>query len=140
MADVIQRFERVCDAVRPDLIVGIESRGFIVGAPLAMRCSLGFVPVRKPGKIPGAVHGIDYQLEYGTDRLEIHADALRNQPRVLVVDDLLATGGTASATSNLVTKAGGQLVGCAFVVELAGLNGRERLPVNITVESLIVYS
>ena len=139
-AEVMNRFGALCDLVNPDLIVGIEARGFIVGMALATHKKLGFVPVRKPGKLPGAVHGIDYQLEYGTDRLEIHADALRNQPRVLVVDDLLATGGTASATSNLVTQAGGQLVGCAFVVELAGLNGRERLPVNITVESLIVYS
>ena len=140
MADVIQRFERVCDAVRPDLIVGIESRGFIVGAPLALRRSLGFVPVRKPGKLPGEVIGVDYALEYGSDRLELQQDALSGFPRVLVVDDLLATGGTAAATGSLVVQAGAVLVGFAFVIELESLGGRASLPAGVPVESLIHYS
>ena len=95
--------------------------------------------MRKPGKLPGRVHGIDYSLEYGTDRLEIHVDGFENSPRVLVVDDLLATGGTAAATAELVTLAGGQLCGFAFVIELADLNGRSKLPSGVPVESLIVY-
>ena len=139
-AEVMDRLGAVCDSLKPDLIVGIEARGFIVGMGLATHQKLGFVPIRKPGKLPGKVYGIDYALEYGTDRLEIHADALKDQPKILVVDDLLATGGTASATTDLVKKAGGQLVGCAFIVELSGLGGRERLPDDIHVESLIHYS
>ena len=97
------------------------------------------MPVRKPGKLPGDVVGIDYSLEYGSDRLEIQADALAHQPRVLVVDDLLATGGTAAATAQLVTLGGGQLVGFAFVIELKGLGGRTVLPQDQTVESLLTY-
>jgi adenine phosphoribosyltransferase len=97
------------------------------------------VPVRKPGKLPGDVVGIDYSLEYGSDRLEIQADALVGQPRVLVVDDLLATGGTAAATAQLVTQACGDLVGFAFVIELKGLGGRTVLPKDLSVDSLLAY-
>ena len=140
LAEVMRRLSSVCEELKPDLIVGIESRGFIVGAPLAVQRSLGFVPVRKPGKLPGPVIGVDYSLEYGTDRLEIQGDALNGKPRVLVVDDLLATGGTAAATADLVSKAGGVLVGFAFVIELAGLNGRAALPGDVAVESLLSYS
>jgi adenine phosphoribosyltransferase len=107
---------------------------------LATHKKLGFVPVRKPGKLPGKVYGIDYALEYGTDRLEIHADAMKDQPRILIVDDLLATGGTASATADLVKQAGGQVVGCAFIVELTALEGRKRLPETIQIDSLLHYS
>ena len=139
MSDVIKRLERVCEEVRPDLIVGIESRGFLVGAPLALHCALGFVPVRKPGKLPGDVIGIDYALEYGSDRLELQQEALTGSPRVLVVDDLLATGGTAAATGSLVLSAGAELVGFAFVIELESLGGRESLPAGVPVESLIRY-
>lgn len=139
LSDVIKRLERVCDEVRPDLIVGIESRGFLVGAPLALHCALGFVPVRKPGKLPGDVIGIDYALEYGSDRLELQQEALTGSPRVLVVDDLLATGGTAAATGSLVLSAGAELVGFAFVIELESLGGRESLPAGVPVESLIRY-
>ena len=128
MAEVIQQLGEFCDQVKPDLIVGIESRGIIFGAPLARDRRLGFVPVRKPGKLPGEVVALDYALEYGTDRLEIQADAFENSPRVLVVDDLLATGGTAAATGKLVEQAGGCLVGFAFVIELEGLGGRQALP------------
>lgn len=139
-AEVMDRLGSLCDSLKPDLIVGIEARGFIVGMGLATQKKLGFVPVRKPGKLPGQVYGIDYALEYGTDRLEIHADSMRDQPKILIVDDLLATGGTASATTDLVKKAGGQLIGCAFIVELTALGGRERLPDDIHIESLIHYS
>ena len=138
-AEVIQRLAAVCDRLEPDLIVGIESRGFIVGTALATHLNKGFVPVRKPGKLPGEVIGIDYTLEYGRDRLEIHADALADHPKVMLVDDLLATGGTASASAELVTKAGGQLVGCGFVIELAELAGRSKLPTGVPIESLIIY-
>lgn len=110
-----------------DVIVGIESRGFIMGAPLAVELGTGFVPVRKPGKLPGATIGVEYDLEYGSDRLEIHNDAIAPGARVLMVDDLLATGGTMSAACALVEKIGGQVVGCSFVVELVDLRGRERL-------------
>jgi adenine phosphoribosyltransferase len=95
--------------------------------------------VRKPGKLPGEVHGIDYTLEYGQDRLEIHADGFENNPRVLVMDDLLATGGTAAACGQLVEMAGGKLAGFSFVVELGALNGRDKLPNEVPAESLIVY-
>ena len=138
--EVIRRLAAVCEQLQPDLIVGIESRGFIVGTALATMVQLGFVPVRKPGKLPGAVTGVDYALEYGTDRLEIQSDALGAGGRVLVVDDLLATGGTASACAELVTTAGGELCGFAFVAELAALGGRSRLPDPHPVESLIIYS
>ena len=139
-AEVMRRLGTVCEQVQPDLIVGIESRGFIVGTALATDQRIGFVPVRKPGKLPGEVIAIDYSLEYGNDRLEMHAEALRDGARVLIVDDLLATGGTASASASLVSQAGGQLVGCGFVVELAALEGRRRLPEQTPVESLVVYS
>ena len=139
MAEVIRQLGQVCDQVKPDLIVGIESRGFIFGAPLASDRRLGFVPVRKPGKLPGEVVGLDYALEYGTDRLEIQADAFENSPRVLVVDDLLATGGTAAATGQLVEQAGGCLVGFAFVIELEGLGGRQALPAGQPVDALLRY-
>ncbi|MEB3276378.1 MAG: adenine phosphoribosyltransferase [Cyanobacteriota bacterium] len=138
--EVIRQLGALCDRLQPDLIVGIESRGFIVGTALATAVRLGFVPVRKPGKLPGAVTGVDYELEYGSDRLEIQSDALADGGRVLVVDDLLATGGTAAACAELVTAAGGNLCGFGFVAELAALGGRSRLPEPHPVESLIVYS
>lgn len=112
---------------RIDLVVGIESRGFILGAAVADRLRTGFVPVRKPGKLPSRTITQSYELEYGSDALEIHDDAIEAGQRVLIVDDLLATGGTASATRDLVQKAGGEVVGLAFLVELQFLNGRARL-------------
>ncbi|MGB5135805.1 MAG: adenine phosphoribosyltransferase [Prochlorococcaceae cyanobacterium] len=138
--EVIRRLADLCEQLQPDLIVGIESRGFIVGTALATTVRLGFVPVRKPGKLPGEVTGVDYALEYGSDRLEIHSDALAGGERVLVVDDLLATGGTAAACAQLVETAGGSLCGFGFVAELAALEGRRRLPPEHPVESLIIYS
>jgi adenine phosphoribosyltransferase len=110
-----------------DLVVGIESRGFIFGAPVADRLGAGFAPVRKPGKLPSACIRQSYALEYGTDTLEIHEDAVKPGQRVLIVDDLLATGGTARATTELVKKIGGTVHGLAFLIELVALNGRSRL-------------
>lgn len=128
-----------CMALSPDLIAGMESRGFIFGTALAVKLGTGFVPVRKPGKLPAAVHAIEYDLEYGTDRLEVHQDALYpSGSRVLMVDDLIATGGTAGATAQLIQQAGGTLVGCAFVIELVDLKGREKLP-NVPIISLVEY-
>jgi adenine phosphoribosyltransferase len=108
-------------------VVGIESRGFIFGVPLAMKMGLGFTPVRKPGKLPWKTYSEEYSLEYGTDRLEIHQDGVAHQEKVLIVDDLLATGGTMEATCRLVEAAGGEVVGCVTLVELGFLDGRKRL-------------
>ena len=112
---------------RIDKVVGIEARGFIVGAPIAYLRGVGFVPLRKKGKLPAPTHGHEYALEYGTDRLEVHVDALARDERVLIVDDLLATGGTAEAAAMLVERAGGVVAGCAFIVDLPELGGRRRL-------------
>ena len=124
--------------LNPDYIVGMESRGFIFGPPLAYQLDAGFVPVRKPGKLPAAVHTVEYQLEYGTDSLEIHQDALQHGSKVLIVDDLIATGGTAKATAELLEKIGSHVVGFAFVVELTALEGRNKLP-DLPIISLVDY-
>ncbi len=121
-----------------DLVVGIEARGFIFAPALAYRLGAGFVPVRKPSKLPAKTAQVSYQLEYGTDKLEIHEDAVRAGQRVLVCDDLLATGGTAAATVKLVRQLGGEVTGAAFAVELNFLNGRAKLP-GLDVFSLIQY-
>jgi adenine phosphoribosyltransferase len=110
-----------------ELVVGIESRGFIFGSAVADRIGAGFAPVRKPGKLPSTTERMTYDLEYGTDALEIHRDAVRRGQRVLIVDDLLATGGTAKAASSLVRKLGGDVHALAFLIELVALNGRQRL-------------
>lgn len=126
-------FRAAVDAVvapfrgRADMVLGIESRGFIVGAAAAYALGTGIAVVRKPGKLPWQTHRATYELEYGTDTLEIHHDAVGPGHRVLVVDDLLATGGTASAAVELVKRCGGDVVACAFLVELAFLGGRARL-------------
>ena len=112
---------------RVDKVAGIESRGFIVGAALAYRLQAGFVPIRKAGKLPAENFGQDYELEYGADRLEVHCDGIRAGERVLLVDDLIATGGTAEAALRLIRIAGGSVVGCAFVIDLPDLGGRARL-------------
>ena len=121
-----------------DVVVGVESRGFIFGTPLAYQLGVGFVPVRKPGKLPAETAAESYTLEYGTNTIEIHVDAIEKGQNVLVVDDLLATGGTAKATCNLVEKLGGQVVGVAFVIELNFLDGRDKLE-GYDVFSLIQY-
>jgi adenine phosphoribosyltransferase len=112
---------------RIDIVVGIESRGFIFGAAVADRIGAGFTPVRKPGKLPSRTVRASYALEYGTDSLEMHDDAIRGGQRVLIVDDLLATGGTARATTELVKRLGGEVHALAFLIELVALNGRDRL-------------
>ncbi len=120
----------LCDQyneVKIDYIAGIESRGFIFGMPMAYKLNCGFIPIRKPNKLPAKTIKESYDLEYGSDSIEIHADAIEPGANVLVVDDLLATGGTAKAACNLVKKAGGNLIGAAFLIELADLNGREKL-------------
>ncbi|HEX6939594.1 MAG TPA: adenine phosphoribosyltransferase [Longimicrobiales bacterium] len=121
-----------------DHVVGIESRGFLFAAPLALRLGAGFVPVRKPGKLPYHTIRIEYELEYGTDALEAHEDAIRPGDRVLIVDDLLATGGTATAAARLVERLGGTVVGASFVVELGFLNGRERLG-DVPVRAIVAF-
>lgn len=121
-----------------DAIVGIESRGFLFGIPLAMRLDVGFVPVRKPGKLPAETREVRYALEYGEDALQMHTDALRSGQRALVVDDLLATGGTARATCDLVEACGATVAGCSFLIELAGLSGRARLG-DIPATTVITY-
>ena len=124
--------------VAVDRVVGVESRGFIFGSAVAVAIGAGFVPVRKPGKLPWAVVREEYQLEYGSDKLEIHRDAIHPDERVLIVDDVLATGGTARATARLVETLGGAVAGLGFVLELAALGGRERLGER-PVTSLIQY-
>ena len=110
-----------------DLVLGMEARGFIFGPALAYRLNAGFVPVRKPGKLPAAVTSVSYELEYGKNTLEIHKDAIQKGQRVIIVDDLLATGGTAEATTKLAASAGAEICGLGFVVELDFLNGRDKL-------------
>ena len=112
---------------RPDAIIGIESRGFIFGAPIADRLGLPFVPIRKPGKLPAARMTVEYQLEYGSGQLDIHADALEPGQGAIIVDDLLATGGTAKATLSLLRGCGAEVVGVSFLIELVALGGRARL-------------
>ena len=121
-----------------DIVVGIESRGFIFGAVVADRLGAGFTPVRKPGKLPSKTLKETYALEYGTDSLEMHADAIRHGQRVLIVDDLLATGGTARATVDLVRRLGGHVHALAFLIELVALNGRQRLQ-GETVHAVLKY-
>lgn len=110
-----------------DLVAGVESRGFMFGTPLALALGAGFVPIRKPGKLPAEVIFEEYTLEYGTNRLEVHVDAIKRGQRVLLIDDLLATGGTAVAGARLIERLGGEVVEALFVIELAELGGRERL-------------
>ena len=125
--------------LNPDLVVGIESRGFIFGMPVSHQLNMGFVPVRKAGKLPREVYGVDYDLEYGQDRLEVHQDAFAAGSRVVIIDDLLATGGTAAATAQLIEKAGGTVAGFVFVIELEDLSGRDKFPTDAPVISLVQY-
>lgn len=122
-----------------ELVIGAESRGFIFGTAIAQALSAGFVPIRKPGKLPRSVHGVDYALEYGTDRLEIHSDALRPGARVLLVDDLLATGGTMEASCQLVEKTEAVIAGITVLIELEFLRGRDKMSRYGELHSVLKY-
>lgn len=122
-----------------DYVAAVESRGFIFGSALAYNLNAGFILVRKPGKLPAKTITEEYSLEYGTDKIEIHEDAIEPGKNVLVIDDLLATGGTVNACIKLIKKTGGNIVGCAFVIELEDLKGREILPKDVDVISMIKY-
>ena len=135
---VVDHFTSIFKSEKVDQVVGIESRGFILSAVLAYQLGAGFVPVRKQGKLPSTTESVIYQLEYGTDILEVHQDAIQKGDRVVVVDDLLATGGTCDATIQLVERLGGKIVGLAFLIELSFLNGRARLQ-KYPLHSLIQY-
>lgn len=124
---VIEGISARYQSMKIDRVAGIEARGFIIGAAVAYRLGVGFVPVRKKGKLPAATTGRDYQLEYGRDRIEIHTDAIEPGERILLVDDLIATGGTAEAAAGLIAGMGGKIVECCFVIDLPDIGGRERL-------------
>jgi adenine phosphoribosyltransferase len=134
----INRMSESFAGQRIDAVVGVEARGFIFAPALAYHVGAGFVPVRKPKKLPAATERVSYDLEYGSDTLEIHTDAIRPGQRILIADDLLATGGTAAAVVKLIERLGGEVVGLSFVIELSFLNGREKLP-GYNVKSLLCY-
>jgi adenine phosphoribosyltransferase len=133
----VDQLGKLVAEMRPDMLVGIESRGFLVAAPLALQMNLGFAMVRKPGKLPGATIGHDYDLEYGSDRIELQEGMIKPGQRVVVLDDLLATGGTLAASIALLRRVGADVVGAACIIELSFLNGRSRLDVPFS--SLIAY-
>ena len=131
--------EKLISTIKPNYIAGIESRGFITASALAFKHEIGFIAIRKPNKLPGKIIGINYQLEYGDDRLEIQKDIFKKQSKIFVIDDLLATGGTASAAGKLIKKAGGNLIGFGFLVEITNLKGRKNLDDKLIIESIIKY-
>jgi adenine phosphoribosyltransferase len=136
--EAIDSLTELCRGLDIDTVIGVESRGFIFGAPLAYQLGVGFIPVRKPKKLPSDTVSVSYELEYGTDSLEMHKDAVGEGHNVLIIDDLLATGGTARAVVDLVEKVGGKVAGLIFVVELTFLNGRAKFE-GYNVKSLISY-
>ena len=136
---IMQPLDNLISTSKPDFIAGIESRGFIAASALAFKNQIGFVAIRKPNKLPGKVIGINYDLEYGQDRLEIQEETFKDKCKIVVIDDLLATGGTASAAGNLIKDAGGHLIGYGFIVELTKLRGRKNLDPKVNVESVIKY-
>jgi adenine phosphoribosyltransferase len=136
---VIDALTEKCEQLGATKIVGIEARGFILAPTVAYNLGLGFVPIRKPGKLPYKTEQVSYDLEYGQDSVQIHVDSFENSERVLIIDDLLATGGTAAAACQLVEKVGAKVVGCGFVVGLSFLNGLEKLPKKSETFCLIKY-
>jgi adenine phosphoribosyltransferase len=134
----IQQLALFAKECKAEVIAGPEARGYVIGAPLATALGVGFVPVRKKGKLPAETIGVDYALEYGMDRLEMHKDAIRPGQRVVLADDLLATGGTMSATAKLVRMLGGEVVGAAFLIELQDLGGRAKLD-GVPIKTLLQY-
>lgn len=139
MAELIDRMAENARGSKPDLVVAIESRGFIIGAPLAHALGVGFAPIRKPGKLPWQTVRVEYALEYGKDAIEMHTDGVQAGQRVLIVDDVLATGGTAASAVQLVRQLGGEVVATSFVIELGFLNGRQRLE-PLPVEAVVNYT
>ena len=131
------RMAKIVRAYQPDMVAGVESRGFLIAAPLALKLGCGFIMLRKRGKLPGPTIGLDYALEYGTDRIEIQADAVIPGQRVVVVDDLLATGGTMAAGIELLRMVGAEVPAAATLIELTFLNGRKRL--DVPVDTLVAY-
>jgi adenine phosphoribosyltransferase len=131
--------QKIISTTESDYIAGIESRGFISASALAFKLGLGFIPIRKPNKLPGKVIGVNYKLEYGEDRIEVQQNLIDKDSKIIVIDDLLATGGTASAAGDLIRKAGANLIGYAFLVELTELQGRRRLDSDLIVESIIKF-
>ena len=136
---VINQLGSYCEKYQPDYIAGIEARGFIVGSALSNATGIGFIPIRKKGKLPGEIISYKYELEYGTDSLEIQKDCCSKGSRVLLVDDLLATGGTAKAASDLLSSVDVEVVAIAFIVELSELNGRDKLDKSYPIISLVKY-
>ncbi len=139
-AEILDQMMVHCQALEPDVIIGLESRGFMFGFALAQRLGIGFIPVRKPGKLPRDVYSERYELEYGSAILELHREDILPDSKVLIHDDLLATGGTAAAAASLVNKVGARLVGYDFLVELKFLNGKHLLPANVPVHSMVEYN
>ena len=137
-SEIIEKFTEEIKHKNVDYIVGPEARGFLMGTPVAYGMGIGFVPVRKPGKLPGETEKFEYGLEYGTDTLEIHKDAIKPGQRVAIVDDLLATGGTMEAAAKLIEKIGGEVVSMQFLIELEELKGKDKLS-NYHINSLIKY-
>lgn len=138
LRETVDRFVWLFADRKVEKVIGIESRGFMFAPMVAYSLNAGFVPVRKPGKLPSTTVAQSYDLEYGSDTVEMHQDAIGEGERVLIVDDLLATGGTARATAELVSSLGGEIVGCGFIVELSFLNGRDKLEGH-SIDSLITY-
>ena len=136
--EIIDRFVEQAEVLAPDMIAGVESRGFLFGAPVALALGIGFLPIRKAGKLPSVTEREEYVLEYGTAVIEMHRDAVQPGQRVLIIDDLLATGGTAAAAARLVEKLGGKVAGFSFLAELGFLNGRGALN-GYETQSLLVY-
>ena len=137
--ELMMPLQRLIIMTKPDYIAGIESRGFITASALAFKLGVAFIPIRKPNKLPGKIIGVNYKLEYGEDRLEIQKNSIEKDSKIIIIDDLLATGGTASAAGKLIREAEGNLIGYAFLVELTKLQGRKKLESNLFVESLIKY-
>ena len=137
--DLMLPLQKLITTTKPDYLAGIESRGFITASALAFKLEVGFIPIRKANKLPGKVIGVNYKLEYSQDRLEIQQNSFEKDSKIIVIDDLLATGGTAYAAGKLIREAGGNLIGYAFLIELAELQGRKRIESNLFVESLIKY-
>ncbi len=138
-AELMLPLQNLVSKNRPEYIAGIESRGFITASVLAFTSNIGFIPIRKPNKLPGDVIGINYKLEYGEDRLEVQKSLIKKNSKIMVIDDLLATGGTAAAAGKLIQEAGGELIGYSFLVELTNLRGRENLNNKLFIDSVIKY-